>query len=364
MHPTLTPGIATATTAQVLVGNLAPDGTIDIQYGIRPDLELCVAPVVEALPRANVLLVGLNAGTTYYVRAHNRRANGTIEEWSPPLPVRTFAGAARDLTPAAITHEPAMLVAPIPVAQWFAEWTVPGFPVENLGYDAPAAWRSRPDNNVHRFGFHISPEPLDTIALLASNAPENARVRVRAGQTLAEAQGVAPAFTFGWTPFRASPALPARPAYHCLLRLPAPQQYPYWWIEIEAEVTGRLFELQHAIVGLNRVSKRHALDKSESPIDLGTLTRPRTGIPSRALGFRMRRVEFDIAALNEAQFEVAFGDLGWRVGSTEPVLVVPNTKPGPYLHDRILYGALGQGSRSTNTRGPLYNKSFIVDSII
>ena len=82
----------TSTVANVAVANTAADGTMDVQYGIRPDFELCVCPLVRGVARGNIALGQLNAGTTYYVRVRSRRANGA------GCPSRSFASGGHDRT--------------------------------------------------------------------------------------------------------------------------------------------------------------------------------------------------------------------------------------------------------------------------
>ena len=75
----------------------------------------------------------------------------------------------------------------------------------------------------------------------------------------------------------------------------------------------------------------------------------------------MRRVEFDISMMTEAQYELAYGDL--HRFENEAVLVVPNSKTGAFLHDRILFGDL-RGSRTVNPFTPRYTRSFTIESLI
>ena len=204
----------------------------------------------------------------------------------------------------------------------------------------------------------IGGDPVDTIALLQTNAPEASTIAVDAGDTLDVNK-----YSYGPIPFRASPALPGRPGYHSLMRLPAAQSYRYWHIRVTAPVFGGHFEAQQLVLGLNRATKNHSVDKAESVVDYGTLERTRAGNPVRTLGARHRRVDFDISMLTEAQFEANYADLDWRVGQTEPLLVVPNSKAGSFLHDRILYGPM-RGGKIVNPASPRYTRGFTIESII
>ena len=220
-------------------------------------------------------------------------------------------------------------------------------------------WRSTPAANVASFLARMAKQPVNTIALLMSNAPEATTVQVKAGNTTATTD-----YTATTVAFRASANLAARPGYHALIQLPSAQSYPYWRVNINlpAGFTGP-FHLEHAVFGLNRTTKNHSIDKSESPLDLGSYERGRSGIPQRQQGLRGRRVEFEISMLNQTQFETNYGDLPRRVGATSPVLVVPNAKSGAWLHDRILYGVLVSG-KATNPASPVFTRSFTIDSIL
>src|SRR5207237_7934799 len=100
------------------------------------------------------------------------------------------------------------------VLEWAAANARGGVPVANLGYDAPVAWRSA-HANEHALYARMAPGPIDTIALLMSNAPEGAVVSIYAANTLNQlATGNALFGLPAAVPFRASPNLPGRPGYH------------------------------------------------------------------------------------------------------------------------------------------------------
>src|SRR3546814_17065308 len=85
-----------------------------------------------------------------------------------------------------------------------------------------------------------------------------------------------------------------------------------WSVEITATHTGNLLHLEHAVFGKNRVTKNMADDKNEVGVDLGSLERLRSGNPNRIRGYRMRRVDFALAALTEATYEKQYGILEQR----------------------------------------------------
>lgn len=356
----LTINSTTATTVSIDVAGHAADGTCEVQFAIRPDFKYCVSPIMGGYGRvANWGFPGLNQNTSYYGRARSVRASGVREAWSNVVMFRTPQAAPRVTAPAPIMIDPAVLVVPNPVLEWTCGQAIAGYPVANLGIDAPVAFRATPAGGA-QFVFYarMAPEPIDTIALLMSNLPEAATVRVFAGPTASVA-----GFNIPAQPFRASANMPGRPGYHGLIRLAAPQSFEFWQVVIEASMPASLLHLEHCLFGLNRRSKNHSFDKSESGLDLGSLERTRSGNPNRVNGYRMRKVDFDLSMMNEAQYETQYADLHWKVGGTDPVFAIPNSKAGGFLHDRMLYGAISAG-RVVNPATPVYTRNFTIDSLI
>lgn len=361
---TLTLGTATIIDnyAYITMSGFAADGTVEMQCAIRPDFKNCVCPLSTGIPRTSPYqFLGLTQNTPYYLRARNRRASGVAEEWSDTLTFRTTLAAGPDMSTPAVLISPAMLVVPAPVVEWtgLLNGDVAGFPCSNLGFDAPVAWRSVLSGTDAAFLARIAPQPIDTIALLMSNAPEITTVQVRAGNTSAVSD-----YTGTSQAFRASANLTGRPGSHSLIRLSSPQTYPYWKVTVTVpSALSTPFHLEHAVFGLNRASKNHSVDKTEQPLDLGSYERGRSGIPTRMTGLRGKKVDFEISMMNQLQFETLYADLPRLVGTTSPVLVVPNSKAGAWLHDRILYGVL-TGGKAVNPASPVYSRSFTIDSIL
>ncbi len=358
--PVISPSTSTSTTFDITLTGLAADGTLEFQAAVRPDFKNCVCPIIGRPNSSPASFTGMNQDTAYYVRARSRRASGVAEDWSNTVGIRTALDTAPSLTTPAVLITPAMLVVPEPIIEWTGDNDIAGYPCSNLGFDAPVAWHSSPaGGTVASFLVRMAPKPVDTIALLMSNIPENSTVVVKAGTTTATTN-----FTSSTFAFRASANLANRPGYHALIQLPAAQTYQYWRVTITfaSGITGYT-HIEHAIFGLNRSSKNHSVDKTESVLDLGSYERGRSGIPQRTLGLRGKRVDFEISVMSQLQFETLYSDLPRLVGATMPVLVVPNTKTGAFLHDRILYGVL-TGGKAANPASPIYSRSFTIDSIL
>jgi len=347
-----------ATTFQPTIGNLAADGTHEYQLSARADFNWCVAPIIEEAASVAPLFTGLNAGSLYYFRARAKRADDTREDWSNVLAMRTLDGAARDISPAPVMIQPAMLVVPATPLSITGLDEDPGFPAANVLHDGPTIWQSSRDNTTSELRLEMGDVDIDTIAVLGTNLSETASIRIFAGSTTGYGD-----FDSGNLTFRASPNLPMRRGFHGIVELPSVERHRYWRIQLIDDRQPRSIVAQHLIMGLNRVSKNHAVEKVETPVDLSTFSRNVLGNPIRSRRARLRRVDFDIAVMKEADFETKYGDLYHLVGTSDPVLCVPNSKGGAFLHDRILYGPI-VGGRAVNVASPYYTRTFQIESII
>lgn len=360
----ITLGGVSATEISLTVASGMPSaGTIEVQYSQDPDFAFSVSPLITDIGRSSpIYLPGMNQSATYYLRARGRNGSA-VEEWSNVLGVRTSLSAAPNTSSGSVVIQPAMVVVPNPVLQWIGLSEVAGFPAYNLGYDAPVAFKSKINSGPHVIEAIMGPDPVDTVALLMSNLPEASSVVIKAGATQANVRGASPTYQSASLPFRASANLPGRPGYHGVFSLGTRILQPYWRIEITCPtLPNYTMHLEHAIFGWNRVTKNHSVDRSEQVTDLGRLERKRSGVPDRTRGLRSRSASFDISMLTEAQDWSNYADLGYKVGATDPVLVVPNSKAGAFFHDRILYGAIQM--KMSNPASPRYTRSFTIASIL
>lgn len=344
-------------------GGLAPDGSVDVQIGARRDFSFCVAPIMNIVRTAQLEFQALNQRATLYARCRARRSSGVVEPWSDVFGFRTLDGPARVVVPQGVMIEPALIVVPEPVLEWRSNAEVAGFPVSNLGRDAPVGWKVEDvDGELASIvQSRLSGAPIDTIAALNSNMPEAGQVSIFAASTREGlGSGIGRVTVAQSVPFRASANLPGRAGYHGLFRFAA-VALPWWEVRFEGQKTGDTFWLEHLIFGMNRVTKNHSVDKSEAAFPRGSVERTRSGNPDRPDGLPMRRVEFDISMMTEAQFETAYADLHRH--ENEAVLVVPNSKKGAFLHDRILFGDL-RGGRTINPFSPRFTRSFTIESLI
>jgi hypothetical protein len=365
---TLSLGATTATTQSFTFAAMGATGTIDLQISPRVDFKFCVCPIYS-IPRASPYVApGLNQDSTYFARARTVLADGTVENWSNVVGFRTPVSQARVTAPAAVMIEPAIILRPETVigAVWGSA-EVPGFPIANLFRDAPVASRAKVNraDGLAYFDVILNGSPVDTVSLLNTNLPEAASVYFSVSATSDVPAGAGVVIT-AEVPFRATANLPGRFGYHGLFTIPKGN-----WRSIRVHIVnlgnmgsilpGGLIHIEHMVIGRNRKTKNHAVDKSESSTPLGTLERTRSGNPDRRRGLPMRKVEFEIAMMTEAHYETEYGDLIYQ--QDEPIFVVPNSKTGGFLHDRILLGDLS-GGRVVNPVSPRYTRTFVVDSLI
>lgn len=350
------------TSAQLGVyGYEANAAQIELQYGERFDRGIAPLPKFAV---GNINLQGLNQYSRYQIRARSVLPDDSRGEWSNELKIFTPLQTARILTPQAISIDAAMVVVPEDTV-WTCQTEEPGHPAAALGVDAPAyaLWARKAGTGFAIEGMHAG-SPIDTIALLGTNASEACTVTIYAGFSVENIRSAQPSYVYGPVPFRASPNLEGRAnGYHFLGRLGAPVTMPFWRIVITGTVPGDLLVATHAVLGLNRPTRNLSAGQSETTQDASSLTRDRSGAPSRVDGYRSRLVDFDMSLLTYAQFEMNYRGLRNRIGLTDPALVVPNSKKDAYLHDRILYGAITASSVAL-PYSQRFNQSFAVDSII
>lgn len=351
---TPTPG-ATSVSIPVSAG-MPASGTIDFQVSHRADFQFCVCPIISVARSSPISVSSLNQASRYFARARGRLGDGSLEDWSNTVGFYTPQSTAQDLTVPSVLIDPAIIMKPEPIVSWAPGSEVAGFPARNVSRDSPVGWKS---GNSPSITLGHGGAPIDTIAILNTNIPEASTVTVRGGASAAGASSGT--ILANAVPFRASANVPGRPGHHGLVRLAAPVSHPFIYIAIGASAPGGTSFIEHIAIGLNRKSHNHTLEKNESPVHLGSKERTRTGVADLTPGMKMRRVEFDLAWLREANSETLYHDVMTWMDDT--VFVVPNSKAGAFLHDRMLYGDL-KGSRVTQTSSLHYSRTFIIESLI
>lgn len=299
---------------------------------------------------------GLAAGVDYWLRARPT-AGGA---WSNVLVVHTEEPAAA-APYAGFSVDKSILVVPAPLQGVAANASVAGFPVTNLLNDDPASvWRTYAASPI--IDFETSGAPIDTVALLGTNGNQNLQWQVFVYNTAADRDaGTNRIHGESLQQFRASSGLGSRPHYHGFYRTPVPYTARFWRLLLGSQSAWE-FIARHLVVGLARSSVNPSRGHGSSPNDLGKMARNRFGTPDRAWGWRSRNVDFEQSWLTEAEFEAKWSDLDRLVGTTAPVLAVPNGKRNQHFHDRIAYGTIRQ-MRAEVMRSSRHLRTIEIDSL-
>lgn len=353
-----------STSATLAVQGSAAGASLEVQWSTSPEFMWTLSPRATFAVAPSVTLAGLNQLSHYFFRGRDIFPAAPPGKWSAPAAAYTPFAAGRVTAPAAIVIEPALIVEPEPVVAIFASNEIDGCPARSLNRDDPnSIWMAKKANGVVTLDIQLSGAPIDCIGLLETTLAEACTVTIKAGPTRASLTDN-PVVNTGALPFRASANLPGRRAYHSFTRLAAAVQAPWWRIELAGPMPGDVLAATYLVLGLAKVTHNFAVDtKSELLTDAGSVERDRSGNPSRMSGYRGRTVDFEIAMLTEQQYELSYQQLRWRVGATGPVLVVPNSKAGAFLHDRILYGQMQQQA-VTNSSALRMTQPFRIQSLI
>jgi hypothetical protein len=324
--------------------NREPDFSADESYFIAVDAGGDV-PIPDLVP-----------DTPYYFRA--RKTNASNGPWGATLMGSTTAPAA-PLVPAynGFSIIPAIVVVPEPIADLVATNVADGSDALNLLNDDPMSV-------FHTVGasaitFRTTGRPVDTIAILGTLANEDVTWRIRAAATFAGVTG-APGVDTGVVQFRVNPGIGRRQHYHAFRRLAAVYDYEYWRIDIAGIEEN--FIARNLVIGFARSSVNISKGAGIDAADGGTMNRTQFGQPDRVRGWRGRRVEFPLSWISEAEFETKWRDLHQLVGTTDPVLALPNPKVSRYLNDRIAYGDIVT-ARDEHVASNKYNKTLEIRSL-
>jgi hypothetical protein len=356
----LTVNSVTSTTATLGITGIPAGGSAEVEISDNPRFAGIVTR--QNYTTSPQTVSGLNQGGTYFARAVGKSSGGVYEEYGATVSFYNPITTTPNTATAAIMVTPAIIVPPEPIMTVVSAGALAGYPATNLLRDDPNMQLVGTSGSIT---FQHSGAPIDTVALLGTAYDETAAWSIHGGATQAAAEGGAPAFTLASSQFRASANLNGnrQAGFHGLARFATPQSYPWWNIRFTGGSQQGQFLSTYLVAGLARTAKNISADKVEQPLDLGGIDRVRDGTADRVYGHRMRRVDFEISLLTEMQWETQYGDLWRKIGLNEPVLVVPNSKSGAFLHDRILYGTVAQ-SRATNVMAPRTTHGFSVESLI
>lgn len=282
-----------------------------------------------------------------------------------PVPVDPTPVTPPPAASGLVAIKPPMLVVPEDILEIYASSEQSGHPPRLLLRPSNPAqwWTPATAGTTHRITVRLKPgRAIDCLSLMLTNAGSAATIRVfgAATRATAEAGGT---FNTVAAPFWAStaPQSGAR-GTHSLVRLAAPQTYEWWTIQITGAPA--VFSASHLVVGKMRQSARnYNAGAAEEPDDFSDVSYTPDGAMAERPGFIMRRADFEMVWISETEYETKFRSLWWEVGNSKPVLVLPNSAPSPYLHDRMLYGRITR-SRGIHETSKYFGRSFEIASLI
>jgi len=301
---------------------------------------------------------GLPNATPFWLRI---RING-IAGYSNVVLVATSTVAPADYSGFSI--DKAVVVVPAPLAgvtDGYAAGSAlrGGFPAANLLRPDPlSTFQAVATTNAQlavQLNWQTSGEPIDTIALLGTQAGDDAVVIVQWSNdgTFSDATKRMQ------MPLRCSPTIGRRSSYHALVTLPQPTTDRYWLMVVQT--AARHFLARNLIVGLARQSINANVGAGVNMGDTGTSARGRFGVMDTVSGWRGRQLDMELGWLHESEYHTKWADLEGLVGRTKPVLILPNSKRNVWMNDRIGFGPIVD-TRAETLRGKRHSRNISVDS--
>ena len=354
--PTITYSARTASSVTITIAAVAGETAFEIEANRSPDFASDESISKTGLAAGATVFSELAHDTPWYFRA--RKTNAGNGPWTATLMAATLGPAAAPGY-SGFSHEPALLVVPEPVVEINSSNLEPGSRADSLLGDDPMSTMRTTANAV--ISFRTTGRGIDTLALLGTLSPESHTLRIRTANSVANLTA-APTYDSGTAMLRTSLGLGfRRNGYHALRRLPSVRTDEWWRVDV-AGVAGGFFMARHLVVGLARQSVNISRGAGATPNDYGQMSRNVFGSPDRVLGWRGRTVDFPLSWINEAEYQAKWSVLDQLVGTTSPVLAVPNPKANAFLNDRIAFGCI-TNMRGEVMRGNRYSKSIEIDSL-
>jgi len=303
---------------------------------------------------------GLPSGTTWYARLISAAGERS------PVVIGATSVAALTTTYTGYSIAKALLVVPVGIVNPRAggsngTYGLSGFPAANLLRPDPASTFQMRNNDAGVSGtifFETSGEPIDVVALLGHNQPDDVTWEIHHSKT-AIFNG-ADDTILPYTTMRVSPSIGQRQSYHSFARLPSPTTDRFWAINIIS--SSRHLIARNLVLGRARETTNADKGAGYGVNDLGSATRTRFGVLDSVRGWRGKVVDFAMSWISETEFQAKWADLPGLVGTTKAVLAIPNSKRNIHLNDRIAFGNITQ-MRGENVQSFKYSQTIEINSI-
>lgn len=353
--PTLVPSTRAANSLNVTLTAGGGETAWEIEVNRERDFFSDESYIIPQASAGTKTISDLAPDTSYWFRA--RKTNSGNGAWTTPFMLTTLPPTNAVVPYTGFSIEPAILVVPELINDLVVTNLEAGSLADNLLSDDPNTLTKVTTSSA--ITFRTTGRSVDVIALLGTLANENVTWRIRSATSLANTTA-APATDTGVVSFRINPGIGRRPFYHGYRRLASPRTEEWWRIDL-AGITAN-FVMRSLVIGLARQSVNVSRGAGKSPYDLGKMERTLLGAPDRVRGWRGKTIDFPLSWLRESEYETKWSDLDQLVGTTDPVLAIPNPKSNVYLNDRIAFGTIVD-ARAEIQRGDKYLRSLTIASI-
>lgn len=241
---------------------------------------------------------------------------------------------------------------------------VAGFAASNLGRHKALGltWKSSGNTNLWVRGQFAASRAIDFMSLISANALPGTLIRLRLGTSQAEVDGGSAPYDSTALAF-ISPAITRDDGlYHSHLEIGSVQNATWWRIDITGH-TGD-FQAAHLVLGNSiEPSRFYNLDFQYGARDLGGLDFSRWGVFDESPGAVLRRLEFTLAWVSEAEFEASFRAM--METPRQIVYLCFDPEANTYRQARTYMGALEKPPFARGNKKPLtFTQDFVLNSMI
>lgn len=235
-------------------------------------------------------------------------------------------------------------------------------------------WRSNGSGSLTLSGDFGRESPIDFLSIMAASAQATTKIRLRLGDSAAQAASASPAYDSGTidfiSPFDGNTDNfiveaqgDAYALFHSHLELPTEQVRRYWRIDITGH-TGD-FEAAHLVLGKKITPARfYDQDFEQGLKDLGALEISRFGVVNEQAGLIFRTLKLKFGWISEDEYESMFRPLVEALGTRGVAFWCLDPAPTLYRQARTYFGWLTEPPFATGAPKPrTYSQDYSILSM-
>lgn len=213
-------------------------------------------------------------------------------------------------------------------------------------------WKTSGTANAWARGDFGETREVNFLAIVAANALPGTQFRLRLGTTQAEVDGAAPCDSAAQTFI--SPAITSDDGlYHAHWEIGTVQSARWWRIDITGH-TGD-FEASSVVLGKKfELSRYYNYEFGRGVEDLGAVSISPYGVFDEVPGVVIRRIQFTLAWVTDAEFEDSFQPMLKKLGKRGIVYLCFDPEPGPYRQSKTYMGTMDKLPFATGSKKPGY----------